>query len=148
MAEDIIIRQAEKEDAQRICELNQQSLGYDYPVEKTKERLIKILLKSTDRIFAACLRGEVVGYIHASDYECIYSDALKNIMVIAVDEKYRGRGIGKALLLEAESWARQSGCAGIRLVSGFNRVKAHRFYLQNGYTDRKDQKNFIKYFKD
>jgi len=121
--------------------------GYDYPKEKTEIRLKFILSRSTDKLFVACEGKEVVGYIHGSDYECTYSDSLKNIMAIAVDEKYRGKGIGKLLLESLEKWAVDDGCIGVRLVSGMNREKAHEFYLHCGYNLRKEQKNFIKIFK-
>ncbi len=140
----ITIRSAIIEDAQRIYEINKYSFGYDYPNEKTKARLDYILSKTTDKLFVACEEGEVVGYIHGSDYECTYSDSLKNIMAIAVDEQYRGKGIGKLLLQALENWAVSDGSVGVRLVSGMNREKAHEFYLHCGYDFRKEQKNFIK----
>jgi len=140
------IRPAEASDAKSICEINKSAFGYDYPEDKTGERLTFILGKSTDKIWVACVDDRVVGYIHGADYECTYSDSLKNIMAVAVDEKYRGLGIGKQLLMAVEKWAREAGCEGIRLVSGFNREKAHEFYLHCGYVNRKDQKNFVKLF--
>lgn len=99
------IRQATEKDAHYICELNESAFGYHYPEEKTEERLRYILSRKTDRIWVACNDGLIVGYIHAADYECTYSDSLKNIM-----------------------------------------EKAHQFYSHCGYTNRKDQKNFIKIF--
>jgi GNAT superfamily N-acetyltransferase len=92
------------------------------------------------------MNGEVVGYIHGCDYDCVYSDSLKDILGIAVDPAYQGRGIGRLLLSALEDWARQDGCAGVRLVSGFERHGAHQFYMRCGYTHRKDQKNFVKLF--
>lgn len=140
------IRLATESDAHSICEINKSAFGYEYPEDKTRERLIYILSKPADKIWVACVDGLVVGYIHGADYECTYSDSLKNIMAIAVDEKYRGLGIGKQLLMAVEQWAREDSCKGVRLVSGFNREKAHDFYLHCGYIHRKDQKNFIKIF--
>lgn len=142
----VILREATEKDAHYICELNKNAFGYDYPEDKTEERLKYIMSRVTDKILVACDGDITVGYIHGADYECVYSDSLKNIMAIAVDENYRGRGVGKLLLSAVEQWARDTGCAGVRLVSGFNREKAHQFYYHCGYTNRKDQKNFIKIF--
>lgn len=133
-------------DYKDIYNLNKNAFGYDYDIDKTKRRLKEILNRTTDRIYVACIDSKVVGYIHGSDYECTYSDSLKNIMAIAVDEDYRGNGIGRELLSAIENWAKESNCCGVRLVSGFNRTEAHEFYLHCEYIDRKDQKNFIKYF--
>ncbi len=141
-----IIRKAHLSDVSRIRELNRTGLGYDYPEDKTLKRLNAILRRPTDIIFVAEYNGEAAGYIHAADYECTYCDSLKNIMAIAVDERYRGKGIGRKLLETAEGWAKSCGCSGVRLVSGCERTQAHKFYLHCGYTLRKEAKNFIKYF--
>lgn len=143
---EMLIRECKITDYNRIYELNKKAFGYEYPLEQTKSRLSKILERKTDKIFVACADEKVVGYIHGSDYECTYSDSLKNIMAIAVEEEYRGKGIGKALLNTIENWAKEDNCCGVRLVSGFNRIIAHEFYLHCGYINRKQQKNFIKLF--
>ena len=142
----MIIRECDVSDYAKIHELNKNAFGYEYPLHKTKDRLAKILTRQTDKLFVACIEDNIVGYIHGSDYECTYSDALKNVMAIAVNEAYRGNGIGKALLRAIENWAKECDCCGVRLVSGFNRVGAHEFYLRCGYINRKQQKNFIKIF--
>lgn len=146
MKSNIHIREAKPDDFGRICELNNTALGYDYPEGATKERLRAILARPTDRVYVAEYGGEVAGYVHGSDYECLYCDSLKNIMALAVDEKFRGLGIGRKLLSSMEIWAEMSGCAGVRLVSGFERAEAHEFYRRCGYMLRKDQKNFLKLF--
>lgn len=138
------IRECVISDSEGISRINRSALGYDYPPDKTGERLKKLLALTTHRIYVACVDGKVVGYVHACDYDCIYTDPLKNILGLAVEEAYRGRGIGKALLAAAEDWAKECGCRGVRLVSGAERTGAHQFYLRCGYENRKQQKNFIK----
>lgn len=146
MEADLIIRPAVLEDADALYEINRDALGYDFPLEQTRTRLEYILATGRDHVFVAELSGRVVGYIHSADYDCIYQPPLKNILALAVREEARGKGVGKALITAAEDWAKASGCKGVRLVSGFNRMGAHGFYLACGYTDRKNQKNFIKIF--
>lgn len=143
----IVIREADIRDADAIYLLNKNGLGYDYPLEKTKERLAKIFSLQTDKIFVAQIGQQVVGYLHGSGYECSYTDSLKNILALVVDENHRRFGVGEKLITAVENWSKTDGSAGVRLVSGFNREKAHQFYLQCGYVDRKNQKNFIKLFK-
>lgn len=140
------IRECVLEDCARICEINKGAFGYEYPLDKTIERLDYVLKKENNRLFVACAGEKVVGYIHGADYDCTYCAPLKNIMAIAVEERYRGRGAGRALLEAVENWARACGCSGVRLVSGFNRESAHGFYEHCGYRLRKQQKNFIKLF--
>lgn len=142
----MVIREAVTGDCKDICRLNEEGLGYDYPAEKTKDKLQVILNLPTDKIFVAEHEGKIVGYIHLSSYECTYCDSLKNIMALVVDEAYRKMGIGRGLIQTAEEWAKESGSGGIRLVSGYNRTIAHQFYLACGYVLRKEQKNFVKWF--
>ena len=47
---------------------------------------------------------------------------------LAVAPNHRSRGIGRALLDAAKSWARDHGAAKLELNSGSARVDAHRFY--------------------
>jgi len=138
------IRAATVNDAIAIHLLNTFSLGYDYPIDKTRKRVAFIINNQNARLLVAEVNGEVVGYIHATDYDCSYSDSLKNILALAVDEDHRGKGIGQALVTAVENWARNANSIGVRLVSSAYRTGAHEFYKACGYTDRKDQKNFIK----
>ena len=145
MNENRHIRRAKIEDADRICELNKTGLGYNFSKEGTRQRLKAVLDLPAHRILVAEYDGMVAGYIHGSDYECTYCGPLKNILALAVDEKYRGRGVGRNLISAIEEWAKEEGSEGVRLVSGFERLDAHKFYTHCGYIERKDQKNFIKY---
>ena len=142
----VIIRNANFEDCESLCELNLIGLGYDYPIEKTKMQLIKILEKPHVKLLVAEIDDTIAGYIHAVDYDCVYSDSLKNILAIVVDEHFRGKNIGRKLLTAVEEWAKEDGSCGVRLVSGMDRVGAHDFYKACGYSLRKEQKNFIKIF--
>ncbi len=141
-----MVRNAKIKDFQDICRLNKEGLGYDYPADQTRRRLRMVLSMPTDMIFVAEVDEKVVGYIHVSAYECTYSDSMKNIHALVVDEAYRKHGIGQELLRAAEEWAKFTGAKGIRLSSGSNRLVAHQFYTSCGYTCRKMQKNFIKLF--
>ncbi len=142
----ITIREAISSDYQDVARLNHDALGYDYPADKTKERLLHILSLPTDIIFVAEDEKGLCGYIHLSGYDCTYQDSLKNILSLAVHPDYQRRGVGRTLIDRAEQWAVSSGARGLRLVSGYNREDAHRFYEAMGYTMRKEQKNYIKWF--
>lgn len=143
---DITIREAVPADCKRMCEINRTALGYDYPENKTLDRLEFILKRPSDIVFVAEYMGDIAGYVHGADYECTYCESLKNVISIAVDEKYRGLGIGRKLLEAVERWAKEDRYEGVRLTSGFARMEAHKFYLQCGYHVRKEAKNFIKLF--
>lgn len=140
------IRDAQITDSAEICRLNREGLGYEYPPEKTLIKLTAILGSDNDRIFVAEDGGALLGYIHLAAYECTYSDSLKNVLAMVVDEGHRRQGVGRQLMRRAEEWAKSCGSMGIRLVSGSSRTVAHQFYRSCGFTLRKEQKNFIKIF--
>ncbi len=144
--EDIIIRDASPADAPALSLLNQQEMGYDYPSEKTRQKLERLLMGGHDKILVAELAGRVVGYVHLNDYDLLYAGHMKNVMGIAVSSDCRRRGIGARLLSEAEDWARASGASGVRLVSGETRTGAHAFYRSLGYEGTKRQLNLKKSF--
>lgn len=143
----ILIREAESRDAEAFFRLNRDAMGYDFDLDRTRRRLDFVLQKNGHKIFVAEQNGTVVGYVHAEDYELIYSEPLKNILGIAVAEDARRQGIGGRFLCAVEDWARRTGASGVRLVSGCQRTGAHRFYEAQGYISRKDQKNYIKLFE-
>lgn len=142
----IQIRQCEISDVEAIYELNARELGYDYPKDKTKEKLKQLLESDKDKIFVALTDNTIIGYIHANDYDVIYAPHMKNIMGIAVSSGLRKKGIGRALLSAVEDWAQESGACGVRLVSGAARTGAHEFYRHCGYSGDKQQINFKKMF--
>lgn len=139
-----IIRNALISDAAALCRLNREEMGYDYPLERTIDRLRVLLGSADDAIFVAEIDGEVTGYVHAQHYELLYADPMMNIMGIAVDSSRRRMGIGAALLERVEELARQEGCSGVRLVSGAARKGAHDFYRRCGYGGGREQLNFKK----
>jgi ribosomal protein S18 acetylase RimI-like enzyme len=142
----MLIRKADIKDAEAIFELNRDGLGQTYDFSKTLERLLFLIDKQEHYILVAEIDTNIVGYIHAGDYDVTYSDHLKNIMGIAVQTEYRRKGVGKELLFAVEEWAKEDGAIGVRLVSGASRKQAHEFYSACGYSKNKEQLNFSKIF--
>lgn len=138
------IRKAKLDDAFDIQKLNSTEMGYNYPLEQTRQQLMELLQSEKDKIFIAEVDGVVAGYVHANNYELLYAPPMKNVMGIAVSSDYRRMRIGKALLERVERWAKETGAAGIRLVSGGSRIDAHSFYFSMGYGEGKPQLNFKK----
>lgn len=143
------IRKTVPDDAADICEINKNSLGYDFPADKTAiqiERIIKdekiLLLSVTDD------ENRAIGYIEAQIYETPYAETYVNIMALAVGEKYQGKGLGKKLLSAAEDWGKSKGAAGVRIESSTYRTEAHKFYEACGYECVKEHKNFKKLYAD
>ncbi len=139
----MVIRSVEPSDAVDVAALSGE-LGYASSVEDVETRMDHLLRKPSHGFMVAEVDGHVVGFITFEKYEIVYHDPGVNVTGLVVKEEFRGRGIGKALLAEAEAYARKSGLAYVRLNSGSQRVEAHRFYRNNGYGHEKDQKRFLK----
>ncbi|WP_018883058.1 GNAT family N-acetyltransferase [Paenibacillus massiliensis] len=112
--------------------------------ERVKEKIEIICNSTQDIIFVYEHDGEVIGYIHGSPYELLFSESLINILGFVVKENFRKLGIGSRLIERLEEWAKDNGYAGIKLLSHPSRKSAHRFYENRGYVFTKDQMNFIK----
>lgn len=138
------VRRCDVTDAAALQHLSREAMGYDFPLSDTTAKLTKLLNDSTNLILVAELNGEVVGYIHAVDYDLLYAPHYKNIMGIAVLPEYRRQGIGKELLSAVEKWAGETGASAVRLCSGEERTDAHEFYKSLGYVNNKKQLNFSK----
>ena len=52
---------------------------------------------------------------------------------VRVDERFRGQGIGREMMLWAIERAREEGCISIQLTTNSERTDAHRFYESLGF---------------
>lgn len=117
-----------------------------YSEEKVKEKIEIIVNTTKDIIFVYEQDKKVVGYIHGSPYELLFSDSLINILGFVVREEFRNMGIGSRLIERLEEWGKNNGYSGIKLLSHPSRKSAHRFYENRGYIFTKEQMNFIKFW--
>ena len=99
------IREAKLRDSEDIWRLNVEAMGNEYPIESVTQQLSSLLDSSAHKIYVALLNGRIVGYVHGADFVSLYAPPMKRVLTLAVDEAYRGRGIGGALLEKVEEWA-------------------------------------------
>ena len=124
------IRDAGAADASAIAELLTQ-LGYPASADEVERRLGR--LGPADRLFLAELDGEIAGLagIHVSPAIEYDGDAAK-VSALVVDERFRRRGIGAALMQAVEEEARRRGCVVLFLTTAERREDAHAFYRSIG----------------
>lgn len=84
--------------------------------------------------------GEDMGRVIAT-YQITYITGLSlkatrraQVESVRVAADLRGRGIGAALMRDAETRAREAGCSLIQLTTNRSRQDAHRFYERLGFT--------------
>ena len=138
------IRKAKVEDAKGICMICSEDLGYLCEPCLVEEKLKKLDSEREAVFVAVSDENAVAGYIHIERYDTLYLETMGNILGLAVKSACRRSGIGRRLVAEAESWAKNSGINLIRLNSGFTRKDAHEFYRNLGYGSEKEQIRFMK----
>lgn len=141
------IRKAQIEDARRLAALSTQ-LGYPASPKVLKARL-NFLLKNREHmvLVAESTSGEVVAWVHAYVRTLVESDPHVEIGGLVVDQRFRGRGVGRLLLQRAERWALRKGLESVYLRSNIIRKDAHRFYESLGYARIKTQHAYLKILK-
>ena len=142
----MIIREAVENDYKYISSLSKNELGYSNNEDLLKEKLKESINSNHEKIYVAEDNNEVIGFIHAEDYRCIFTETMKNILGFAVVQGRQHCGTGAKLLDAVEKWAIETGVAGIRLNSSCDRVHAHKFYRAKGFNKEKQQIRFVKIF--
>jgi GNAT superfamily N-acetyltransferase len=138
-----ILRAPCPEDLPALADLCTQ-LGYPSTTEEVKRRLKTILEQTGHAVFVAEVDGQAAGWIHVYASQTVESEPCAEIGGLVVDKTHRGQGLGRALLAEAEMWARQEGISEVRVRSNVIRREAHRFYGALGYENIKSQFTFRK----
>jgi GNAT superfamily N-acetyltransferase len=138
------IRPARLEDGDRLADLCTQ-LGYPSTPEEVRNRLAVIgELPDQHILVAVDAAKEVLGWIHAFVYRVLESEPMVEIGGLVVDQAFRGRGVGRALLEAVETWSAAQEIDTVSLRSNVVRMQAHEFYRRQGYTVPKTQLVFRK----
>ncbi len=102
-------------------------LGFPAKDSEVESRLIEIQASDDDVVLIAESEGRVVGCmsLHLMNY-FTFNKRVCRITTLIVDSNLRNQGIGKELILAAESFARQKDCLAIEVTSADYRTGAHR----------------------
>ena len=140
---EIEIRKINLSDAMEIQKISQEDLGYECSLSLVEQK-INSLDENREQVFVACRDGTVAGFIHVEKYDTLYFETMCNVLGLAVKKDFQKMGIGKALVLAGENWAKENGIKFMRVNSGITRTGAHEFYNRLGYESEKEQLRFIK----
>lgn len=139
----IHVRDAEPGDADALARLCGQ-LGYPSSRDAVVSRLER-MVRDGARALVAASDGDVVGLATVHLRHMINHEApLAQLTLLVVDEARRSQGVGRALVDEAEAWAKTRGCRRIIVTTALHRTGAHAFYERIGYghTGRRYGKDF------
>ncbi len=144
----MLLRSLELADVEEVAVLCGQ-LGYPSTAEQVRSRLGPLLKDPEHRVMMAQHdSGKLVGWLHALVHKSLLSDPTCIIDALVTDEKHRGRGIGRLLLADAETWARTRGCRRVSLLSNVTRSETHGFYQHLGYRSNQTSHIFQKTLTD
>jgi GNAT superfamily N-acetyltransferase len=140
----VSIRHGERKDAVAIARLSGE-LGYAADASTVAKRLVFLSERAGNAVFVAeAAEGETIGWVHVFAAHRLESPAFAELGGLVVAQKLRGRSVGRALVDEAEAWARDEGLTGMRVRSNVVREAAHGFYSRLGYVEIKSQAVFHK----
>ncbi|WUH97940.1 GNAT family N-acetyltransferase [Spirillospora sp. NBC_00431] len=129
------IRPAVAADSPGITVLLDQ-LGYPADADDVETRVRHWLDEPNSVLLVATVDGAVAGVVALHALLMLDHAARRGRLVaLVVDDAFRGRGIGRALLDAAERSAREMGCRDMEINSSRHRVAAHAFYTRLGYGD-------------
>jgi GNAT superfamily N-acetyltransferase len=136
---DFRIRAAKVQDAEAIAHLAKE-LGYPADAKSTRERLRRILGRDDQRVIVAVTPGGAVcGWLQAQSNVVIESGLRVEIVGLIVSDGMRRRGVGRCLVMQAETWAAEISAETIVVRSNAKRVESHAFYPSLGYLPSKTQ---------
>ena len=137
------IRTAQRGDLEEIVrlladdELGSRRERYEKPLPPAYEEAFSAITGQTgNSILVAEINGEVVGCLQLTLIPGLARMGMTRAQVegVRVDSRYRGHGIGKALLEHAIETAKVHGCGLVQLTTDKTRGDAHRFYEKLGFT--------------
>lgn len=136
------IRQARDGDAEALARLLA-VLGYPTEAAVVPSRL-RAYQEPHSRVWVATWEGGVVGFLSFHAMPLFHEPGrLGRITAMAIEPAFQRRGVGRALVAEAEAFATQCGCERMEVTSGDRREKdAHVFYRALGYES--DCRRFLK----
>ncbi len=102
-------------------------------IESDYSGLMRRIFASGGRMCVAIEGRDVVGAAIFRVFENTFNRKRFYVDDLIVDEQRRSQGIGHALVAFLEQEAREAGCDSVELDSGTHRLRAHKFYFQEGF---------------
>jgi len=129
------MRRAEQKDIDALCALMGEMSGNTISPEQMLNRLQLVEESKIDSLFVCEKDSQIVGLLGFRIRENLEEvSRFGEVSEIVVNHDSRRQGVGRFMMNYAEKLAKELGCKGMWLVSGFAREKeAHTFYKRLGY---------------
>lgn len=132
----MIIRKCEPSDAESVCSLIKNELGYsNISKDGVSERLERLIASEYHTVLVAETDGVICGFASfVRELSLEVEGEFIRVQCLAVKADAQGKGIGSALMKRVEEMALERGLSPIVLSSNFKRPRAHEFYEKNGFS--------------
>jgi GNAT superfamily N-acetyltransferase len=137
------LRRARIEDAAEIARLAGE-WGYPTTPQEMARRLEMLLVDPRHHIAVAANGTALLGWIAVERRLTMGTGEQIEIVGLVVDTMAKRGGIGRALVADAERWAREQGFRAITVRSNVARSESHPFYEHLGYVRKKAQHVYAK----
>jgi ribosomal protein S18 acetylase RimI-like enzyme len=130
MIADVAIRLAKFADAEDIAVMSRDFIEHGLPWTWTADRITAAILEPDTNVAVVGERGAISGFGIMS-----YPHDDAHLLLFAVQEANRRRGVGSAILHWLEEAARTAGATRIRVECRRDNVAARNFYCEHGYSE-------------
>ena len=138
----MFVRTVTDKDIPKLLPLLEQ-LGYTVSPRDLQERIDLIESKVDSVIFVAEKNDkQILGCVHVIIDSRLAEGTFGEIVSLVVDEKERGKKIGRKLVNAAVSWVSDKGNSRVRVRCNVKRHDAQLFYTHLGFEEIKSQKIF------
>jgi len=133
-----IIRKAAEDDFDKVYLLFEQL----WPNKELDKKELQVVFNrgvnsDTDELLCLVYSSELIGFCAYAIVNNLWQAGyISYIYAMVVDEKHRGKGLGTMLIEEAIKDSKNKGLKLLELDSGFQREKAHEFYMKLGFEKR------------
>ena len=111
-------------------------LGYDLDAGEFTRRFDAVMASGGNHSLTVAEQGgTVLGLLHVFARPALEKPTEALVQSLVVDRAARGMGVGRALMVRAEAWARGRGLGSVALHTQVTRSEARAFYGALGYEE-------------
>jgi len=138
------MRKATNTDTKSLCALMTDLAGHPISSDDMINRLQFVSENKSESLFVCEEGNKIIGLLGFRIRENLEEvSRFGEISAIVVNSEDKRQGVGRFMMAYAENLAKDLGCKGTWLVSGFGReLEAHKFYKNIGY--KKTGYRFVK----
>jgi ribosomal protein S18 acetylase RimI-like enzyme len=122
-------------DLPQLALLYQQLIPNQYSLDKLRHAFLKNQESGNPIVLGAKIDGNLVGTLLAVRAQMLFGACHSFIVIedVVVNDAYRRKGVGTALMQYIEQYAQRNDCSYIMLVTDQDRVDSQEFYQALGY---------------